>query len=43
MWNLKYGINKPIYRTETGSQTWRADSQFPTGRGREWDGLRVGG
>ena len=23
--NLKYGINHPIYTTETDSQTWRAD------------------
>ena len=21
MWNLKYGINEPIYKTETDSQT----------------------
>ena len=21
MWNLKYGTNEPIYKTETGSQT----------------------
>ena len=25
MWNLKYGTDEPIYRTETDSQTWRAD------------------
>ena len=32
MWNLKYGIDEPIYRTETDSQTWRADLQLPRGR-----------
>ena len=25
MWNLKYGTNEPIYKTETGPQTWRTD------------------
>ena len=25
MWNLKYGTNEPMYRTETDSQTWTAD------------------
>ena len=24
-WNVKYGTNEPIYRTETDSQTWRID------------------
>ena len=23
MWNLKYGTNEPIYKTEAHSQTWR--------------------
>ena len=25
MWNLKYGRDEPIYRTEADSQTWTAD------------------
>ena len=25
MWNLKYGINEPIYRKETDSWTWQTD------------------
>ena len=25
MWNLNYGTNKPIYKTETDSQTGRTD------------------
>ena len=25
MWNLKYGTNEPIYKTETDSQTQRTD------------------
>ena len=38
MWNLKYGTNKPIYKTETdsqGEQTW-----FPRGSGERevWTG-----
>ena len=43
MWNLKYGINKPIYKTETDSQVWRADLWLARRGGRrEWDGLGVG-
>ena len=41
MWNLKYGTDEPIYRTETDSQTWRTDVWLP--RGREWDGRGVWG
>ena len=33
MWNLKYGINDPIYRTETDSQTWRTGLWLPRRRG----------
>ena len=33
MWNLKYGTNEPIYKTETDSQTWRTDLWLPGGRG----------
>ena len=29
---IKYGINEPIYRTETDSQTWRTDLWLPRGR-----------
>ena len=29
MWNLKYGINEPIYKTETDSQTQRTDLWSP--------------
>ena len=45
MWNLKYGTDESIYRTETDSQTWRADLQLPKerGKGKEWDGLGVWG
>ena len=43
MWNLKYGTNEPVYKTEADSQTYRTDLWLPRGRGREWDGLRVWG
>ena len=43
MWNLKYGINEPVYKTETDSQTWRTDLWLPRGRGRDWDRLGVWG
>ena len=33
MWNLKYDTNKPIYETETDSQTERTDSWLSRGRG----------
>ena len=33
MWNLKYGTNEPIYKTETDSQPQRVDLQLPSGRG----------
>ena len=29
IWNLKYGTNEPIYRTETDPQTWRIDFWLP--------------
>ena len=32
IWNLKYGTNEPICRTETDSQTWRADLWLSRGR-----------
>ena len=31
MWNLKYSINEPIYKTETDPQTERTDLGFPRG------------
>ena len=41
MWNLKYGINEPIYRTETDSQTWRTDLGVAIGNkggsGMDWE------
>ena len=33
LWNLKYGTNEPIYKTETDSQTWRTDLWLPRGSG----------
>ena len=41
MWNLKYGTDEPIYKTETDSQTRRTDLWLPSGSGREWDELGV--
>ena len=29
VWNLKYGINEPIYKTETDSQTQKTDLWLP--------------
>ena len=31
-WNLKYGTNDPIYKTETDSWTWRIDLWLPKGK-----------
>ena len=38
MWNLNYGTDEPVYRTETDSQTYRTDFWLPRGRcrGVEW-------
>ena len=39
-WNLKYGTDEPICRTETDSWTWRADLWLPSGRersGMDWE------
>ena len=33
MWNLKYGTNEPIYKTETHSLTEKTDLWLPSGRG----------
>ena len=35
MWNLKYGTNRPIDKTEIDSQTQRSDLWLPRGSGRE--------
>ena len=32
MWNLKYDTSALIYETETDSQTWKVDLQWPRGR-----------
>ena len=42
MWNLKYGTDEPVYRTETDSDM---ESRLVVAKGgrREWDGLRVWG
>ena len=34
MWNLKYGTNEPIYKTEIESQTQKTDLWLPRGRGK---------
>ena len=41
MWKLKYGMNEPIYKTETGSKTRRADLWLPSGEEKVRDGLGV--
>ena len=43
MWNLNYGTDEPICRTETDLQTWKVDVWLLTGWSREWDGLGVWG
>ena len=38
MWHLKYDTNEQIYKTETGSQTWRTDLWLPAGdEGSDWE------
>ena len=45
MWNLKYGIDEPIYRTESEPQTWQPtdmDSRLVAKRkvdGVGWTGI----
>ena len=36
-WNLKYGTDEPMYRTETDPQTWISEVAKGEG-GKEWDG-----
>ena len=38
MWNLKYGTNEPIYKTETGTQT-QIRLWLPRRGGEKRDGL----
>ena len=41
MWNLEYGTNEPIHKTETDSQTWKTDLWLLTGSSGEgvgWTG-----
>ena len=40
VWNLKYGTNEPVCKTETDSQTQRTDSWLPRGKREEmgWTG-----
>ena len=42
IWNLKYGTNEPIYRTETDSDMENR-LVVAKGRGRERDGLGTWG
>ena len=37
MWNLKYGTNELIDKTETDSQTQKTDLWLQRGKGRKWD------
>ena len=39
MWNLKYGTDEPIYKTETDSQTLTADLWLPRRGGGEGSGM----
>ena len=43
MWNLNYGTNEPIYKTETDSQTQRTELWLPRGGRKKWDGWGVWG
>ena len=39
MWNLKYGTNEPIFKTEIDTQTQRTDLWLPEeGKGEGWTG-----
>ena len=42
MWNLNYGTNEQVYKTETDSHTQRIDLWLPRGKGREWNGWELG-
>ena len=43
LWNLKYGTNEPINKTETDSQTWITDCGCQGEGRKEWDGLGIWG
>ena len=43
MWNLKYGTDTPIYRTEIDSLTWETDLWLLRGREKKWNGQGVWG
>ena len=43
MWNLKYGTNEPIHKTETDLWTWRTGLWLPGSWGGERGGLGVWG
>ena len=43
MWDLLYGTNEPIHKTETDSQIQRTDLWLPRGNRREWVILGVWG
>ena len=36
MWDLKYGTNEAVYKTEADSQTQRPDLWLPRGGGSGW-------
>ena len=43
MWNLKYGTNDPIYKTETHHGHGKQTCGCQQGEGKEWDGWQVWG
>ena len=43
MWNLKYGKNDPIYKTETDHNHGGQTCGCHGGEGMEWDGQGVWG
>ena len=43
IWNIKYGTNELISKTETDSQTWRAELWLPRGDGEGMGGTGSSG
>ena len=43
MWDLKYAINEPIYKTETGHRYGEQICSCQGETGKKWDGWRVWG
>ena len=41
LWNLKYGTNEPIHKTEIDSQTKKTNLWLPEGKGAGRDKLGV--